>query len=70
MGKASNPANSLNNNALPSITGSAASGPKLPSPKTALPSVMTAIVLLLIVKAKTCSGSDAIALQILPTPGV
>ena len=36
------PANSLNSAALPSITGSAAAGPMLPSPSTAVPSLTTA----------------------------
>ena len=49
MGKASTPANSLNSCALPSITGRAASGPMLPSPSTAEPSLSTATVLRLMV---------------------
>ena len=36
------PANSLNRQALPSITGSAAAGPMLPRPSTAVPSETTA----------------------------
>ncbi len=35
----------LNSTALPSITGIAARGPMSPSPRTAVPSVMTATVL-------------------------
>ncbi len=42
IGTALSPANSLNRAALPSITGSAASGPMLPSPRTAVPSLTTA----------------------------
>ncbi len=42
IGNASIPANDLNIAAFPSITGNAASGPMFPSPKTALPSVITA----------------------------
>ncbi|CDF02011.1 putative uncharacterized protein [Ruminococcus sp. CAG:624] len=42
IGKASTSANSLNKAHLPSITGIAASGPISPSPKTAVPSVITA----------------------------
>ena len=41
-GTALRPANSLNSAALPSITGSAAAGPMLPSPSTAVPSLTTA----------------------------
>ena len=43
MGKASTPANSLNITDLPSITGKAALGPISPKPKTAVPSVTTAM---------------------------
>ncbi len=49
IGKASTPANSLNRQHLPSITGIAARGPMLPRPSTALPSDTTATVLRLIV---------------------
>jgi hypothetical protein len=48
-GNASTPANSLNNCALPSITGIAADGPMSPNPSTAVPSETTATVLPLIV---------------------
>ncbi len=41
IGTASTPPNSLNSSALPSITGSAPSGPMSPSPSTAVPSVTT-----------------------------
>ena len=43
------PAKLLNNTALPSITGILASGPMLPKPNTAVPSVITATVFPLIV---------------------
>ena len=48
-GIASTLANCLNNIALPSITGIAASGPILPRPNTAEPSVITATKLRLLV---------------------
>ena len=70
MGKASSPANSLNSMAFPSMTGKAAPGPKFPKPNTALPSVTIATVFCLIVRLYTSSGFSAIALHILPTPGV
>ena len=69
-GHASTPANRLNSAALPSITGSAAAGPMLPSPSTADPSVTTATVLRLIVSRRASSGFSAIARQIRATPGV
>ncbi|MNI62789.1 hypothetical protein D3C73_1181220 [compost metagenome] len=50
IGKASTPAICLNNIALPSITGIAASGPIFPNPRTAVPSETTATVFLLIVR--------------------
>ena len=43
-GTASTPPNCLNSSALPSITGSAATGPMSPRPSTAVPSVTTATV--------------------------
>ena len=52
------------------MTGSAAAGPMLPSPKTAEPSVTTATVLRLIVKRRASLGSSKIAIQIRATPGV
>ena len=42
ISKTSIPAKILNSNALPSITGLEASGPISPSPKTAVPLVITA----------------------------
>ena len=68
-GQASIPANRLNSAALPSITGSAAFGPMLPSPSTAEPSVTTATLLRLIVSRRASSGLSAIARQTRATPG-
>ena len=70
IGKASTPANSLNRQHLPSITGIAARGPMSPRPRTAVPSETTATVLRLIVYWKALSSSSAIARQTLATPGV
>ena len=70
IGQASIPANSLNSIALPSMTGKAASGPRLPRPNTADPSVTTATVLLLPVKAYALVLSFAMACETRPTPGV
>ena len=60
----------LNRAHLPSMTGIAASGPMLPRPSTALPSLTTAIVLAFWVYSYTAAGSCAIALQGSATPGV
>ncbi len=68
-GQASTPANFLNRAALPSITGSAAAGPILPSPSTAVPSVTTATVLRLIVNRLASAGFFAMAMQTRATPG-
>ena len=70
IGNASTPANSLNRQHLPSITGIAARGPMSPSPSTAVPSETTATVLRLIVYWNALSGSSAIARQTRATPGV
>ena len=70
IGHASMPANRLNSAALPSITGSAAPGPMLPSPSTAEPSVTTATELPLMVSFGTSSGLFASAMLTRPTPGV
>ena len=70
MGQASTSANSLNSAALPSITGSAASGPMSPSPSTAVPSVTTATAFCFEVRVQTADGSAAIAVEIRATPGV
>ena len=64
------PPNRLNSAALPSITGSAAFGPMLPSPSTAEPSVITAIALRLMVSRRASSGFFAIAMHTRATPGV
>jgi len=69
-GQASTPANRLNSAALPSITGSAAAGPMLPSPSTADPSVTTATVFRLMVSRRASSGFSAMARQTRATPGV
>ena len=63
-------ANRLNSAALPSITGSAAPGPRSPRPSTAEPSVTTATVLRLMVNRRTSSGCSAIARQTRATRGV
>ena len=60
----------LNKAALPSITGRAANGPMFPRPRTAEPSVTTAMVFRLMVSLLASDGSLAIASQILATPGV
>ena len=70
IGQASTSANRLKSNALPSMTGRAASGPMLPRPSTAEPSVTTATVLRLIVRLRTAEGSLAIAIETRATPGV
>ncbi len=70
IGKASTPPNSLKSIDLPSITGSAASGPMSPRPSTAEPSVTTATMCCLVVSAQTFCGSSAIALETRATPGV
>ena len=70
IGHASMSAKRLNRTALPSITGSAAPGPMLPSPSTADPSVTTATQLPLIVRRVTSSGLAAMARLTRPTPGV
>ena len=70
IGQASMSANRLNSAALPSITGSAAPGPMLPSPSTAEPSVTTATELPLMVSRGMSSGFSASASETRPTPGV
>ena len=50
IGQASMPASSLKSITFPSMTGRAASGPRLPNPNTAEPSETTATLLLLLVK--------------------
>ena len=63
-------ANCLKSIALPSITGSAPSGPMSPNPSTADPSLTTATVLRLIVSWNALDGSAAIAIETRATPGV
>ena len=60
----------LNSAALPSITGRAASGPRLPSPSTADPSVTTAMLFRLMVSRLASSTFLAIAKHTRATPGV
>ena len=69
-GQASMSPKRLNSAALPSITGIAAFGPRLPSPSTADPSVTTAMLLRLMVSRLASSGFFAMARQTLATPGV
>ena len=69
-GQASMSPNRLNSAALPSITGSAASGPMLPKPSTADPSVTTATLLRFTVSRRASSGFFAMARQTRATPGV
>ena len=63
-------ANFLNKFAFPSITGMPARGPISPSPKTAVPSVITATILPLDVYLYANSGVSLIAKQAFATPGV
>jgi len=69
IGNALTPANSLNNTHFPSITGSPASGPISPSPRTAVPSLITATVFHLRVYSYTFDLSFAISLHGSATPG-
>ena len=59
----------LNSTALPSITGLAASAPRLPSPRMAVPLVMTATKFPLVVYSKASASSAAIASTGTATPG-
>ena len=70
MGKASMSARPLNRMHLPSITAIAASGPMLPSPSTAEPSVTTATLLPRLVRAYASDLSAAMARLTAATPGV
>ena len=70
IGNASMSAKRLKSAALPSITGKAASGPMLPRPRTAEPSVTTAMVFRLMVRRRASLGSLTMASQIRATPGV
>ncbi len=69
MSNTSMPANFLNRQPLPSITGLLASGPMLPRPSTAVPLVITATRLAREVSSSTCDGSSKIAMQASATPG-
>ncbi len=69
-GTASTPPKCLNSTAFPSMTGMAASGPMSPRPSTAVPSVMTATVLLRAVYRAASEGSTAMARETSATPGV
>jgi hypothetical protein len=69
-GTADSPPNSLNRQALPSITGSAAAGPMSPRPRTAVPSETTATTRGAQVNRRASAGSAAIALDTRATPGV
>ena len=69
-GKASTPANSLKRTHLPSMTGIPATGPMLPRPSTAEPSVMTATMFCRRVSWKDLAGSFWISRQGAATPGV
>lgn len=70
MGTALSPENSRNRQTLPSMTGSAAVGPMLPRPSTALPSLTTATTRGAQVSRWASSGSAAMALDTRATPGV
>ncbi|MBV6411854.1 MAG: hypothetical protein GAKPKEKM_02748 [Rhodocyclaceae bacterium] len=69
MSKTSMPENFLNRQALPSITGLAASGPMLPSPSTAVPLVTTPTRLAREVSSADTAASATMALQAAATPG-
>ena len=70
ISKTSIPANLLNNTPLPSITGFPANAPTLPSPSTAVPSVITATKFPLFVYLYAFFASLAISLTGTATPGV
>ena len=69
ISKTSIPANILNKSAFPSITGFEASGPISPSPKTAVPLVITATKFPLAVYLYTLDGSFSISKHGKATPG-
>ena len=69
-GMASTPPSSLKRTHLPSMTGMAPSGPRLPRPRTAEPSLITATVRPRPVSSYESSGLAATALLTWPTPGV
>ena len=64
------PAKVLKRTHFPSITGSAASGPMFPNPRTAEPSVTTATRFPLVVYSQTLSGSLTISSTGAATPGL
>ncbi len=68
-GTASTPPRSLKMSAFPSMTGSPASGPMSPSPRTRVPSETMAMVLPRLVSSQTCAGSAWMARQGSATPG-
>jgi hypothetical protein len=70
IGTADSPENSLNRQALPSMTGSDAAGPMSPRPRTAEPSETTATTRGAQVNRRASSGSAAMALETRATPGV
>ncbi|MDT4821802.1 hypothetical protein FQZ97_549890 [compost metagenome] len=70
MSNTSIPAKRLNSTPLPSITGLEASGPRLPRPRIAVPSEITATRLPLPVYLKASSGSRAISRTGSATPGL
>jgi len=70
MSKTSMSAKRLNSTPLPSITGLPASAPMLPSPRTAVPLVITPTRLPRAVYSKAASGFLAISLQGTATPGL
>jgi len=70
IGKASTPPRNLNSSDLPSMTGSPASGPMSPRPRTRVPSVTIATLFHLFVISYTASGCFAISRHGAATPGV
>ena len=70
IGTASTFANSLNKTDFPSITGRAASGPRFPKPKMALPSETIATLFFFQVSSKTFFLFFAISRESSATPGV
>ena len=70
IGQALTLAKRLNSAALPSMTGRAATGPMLPSPSTALPSVTIATEFPFTVRFRASSGRFASARLTRATPGV
>ena len=69
ISKTAMPANFLNSTALPSITGFEASAPMVPSPRTAVPLVITATRFWRAVRLAASAGSSTMASQAAATPG-